>query len=491
MNTLGELYFGDLEAIDEGMNHKNYFLNTFILPTSFSFSSLRNDRNYVIVGRKGAGKTAAQYFMSNDLSSNGILTKFFSFYTDISAAQYATLAQTQKTDFVKIGSARNIFLYYDFRDVWKRTFLVKMAEELISNDLPSKFTAFMMGDRNRLSSLFDGILRSGSLKLHGSMGAIAAEASFDLSKFSNDEVPISDFNNIALELLRKHASSNKMYLFVDELVFSRLDAHDDEVRARAAMVRDIFRVARELNNFFHQNEIDFHIVCSLRPEIRNMLNEHDSEIGKIIDGKDVPLEWSIGSKDTSLLWKIFQQKINYSANPRLNFCDFVDNSVDFSNRKIELFDFLKNNTWARPRDLIRLLQSTAKTSPNATRISSREIKGSLNEYARASMKEIVDELSVNFGPELYQRLRQDIRKKEYRNATEFVNSITRTLSGLSIDERSFVEELFFYGVIGNIDWTQSGHRRYYYFYRGEEFFNWDFGVQVHPALWSYFNIRSN
>ena len=72
-----------------------------------------------------------------------------------------------------------------------------------------------------------------------------------------------------------------MYLFVDELVFSKLDAHDDEVRARAAMVRDIFRVAREMNNYFHQNNLDFHVICSVRPEIRNMLNELDADVGEI------------------------------------------------------------------------------------------------------------------------------------------------------------------------------------------------------------------
>ena len=52
---LSEHYFGDVEAIDEGNNHREYFERTFVLPSSFSLKSLNNANKFIIVGRKGTG----------------------------------------------------------------------------------------------------------------------------------------------------------------------------------------------------------------------------------------------------------------------------------------------------------------------------------------------------------------------------------------------------------------------------------------------------
>lgn len=76
---LSDHYFGDVEAIDEGRNHSSYFHKTFVLPNSFSISSLNNNRKFIVVGRKGAGKTAIQFHLASQLESSGYLTHFFRF----------------------------------------------------------------------------------------------------------------------------------------------------------------------------------------------------------------------------------------------------------------------------------------------------------------------------------------------------------------------------------------------------------------------------
>lgn len=57
---LSDHYFGDLESYDEAKNHYDFFRNTFIVPSSMSTSSLANNKKFIVVGRKGVGKTATK-----------------------------------------------------------------------------------------------------------------------------------------------------------------------------------------------------------------------------------------------------------------------------------------------------------------------------------------------------------------------------------------------------------------------------------------------
>ncbi|WP_171100239.1 hypothetical protein [Ruegeria sp. HKCCD7255] len=114
----------------------------------------------------------------------------------------------------------------------------------------SDFTRFCLTGRNKLLGIFEGILRSSNVSLSGEMIGISASIGFDFSKLEKQEISLDQFNLIAMELLKKNHDIHRAYRFVDELVFSKLDAQDDEVRVRAAMVRDIFRTTRTMNNFF-------------------------------------------------------------------------------------------------------------------------------------------------------------------------------------------------------------------------------------------------
>lgn len=74
---LADLYFGELEAFDEARNEADYFSQTFVVPDSFSPGSLRKNRKFIIIGRKGVGKTALQMYFAQQLMKDGFLTTFF------------------------------------------------------------------------------------------------------------------------------------------------------------------------------------------------------------------------------------------------------------------------------------------------------------------------------------------------------------------------------------------------------------------------------
>lgn len=289
---LSELYFGELEAFDEARNETEYFASTFVVPESISISSLRKNRKFIVSGRKGAGKTALQMYFAEKLEKEGYNTAFFRFAEDLRAGDFTQLSRTQShISYVSAANDRNLFLNYDFRDVWERVIINKVAEALSHKGVDNKFTAFVRPRQSKLANIFSGLTKNLSIKLSGEAYGIAAELGIGLSGGGeqSDDVSIGDFNKAARTLFADYCKGLRLYFFVDELVFSRLDGSSDQITIKAAMVRDIVKTLRELNAFSVKEDLDFHFICSLRPEIRNLLNEYDSEIGKIVDGKDVSI----------------------------------------------------------------------------------------------------------------------------------------------------------------------------------------------------------
>lgn len=490
MPKLSDHYFGDLEAYDEAQVNYDFFNSTFVTPSSMSQSSLRNDRRFIIVGRKGVGKTAVQMKLARDLEAKGYFTHHFRFSYDLRSDDYAEISRTQSdVSFTSVANEQKLFLHYDFRDVWERVILRRIAEKLAGEGYQSAFTNFCAPGSSRFKSIFQGILKSLRIKLEAPMGPALASINVDLSEISSGggEISLKTYNQLAREIWRRECQEFQFYFFIDELVFSRLDARPDEVTLRAAMVRDLLRAAWELNIFAAKNSLAFHFVCSLRPEVRTLIHSLDSESGKFLDGKDVDLSWlSSDGDDGRLIGEVLKAKIEYSHHSKPKFDSFITDVLTFSSRTTRLSQFVVDNTWGRPRDIVRLLLSIAKRSPGSDHIGEAEVKAALDDYSRASTKELVDELSVRFGREILFGLRQGINRRVYNTREDFVERLAPFVSGVPMDV--LFNEMFIAGIFGGYEPDKG---RYYYAHRGETYFKPHHKVRIHPALWNEFSIRSS
>ncbi|MBW6420012.1 hypothetical protein KX729_00985 [Rhizobium sp. XQZ8] len=489
MVALSERYFGDLEAFDEANQNDSFFGNTFVVPSSLSLDSLKNNKKFIIVGRKGSGKTSVQMHLAERVKKQGYFTHHFRFFYDLRTDDYADIAKTQnEVSFASVTNQRSLFLHYDFRDIWERVFFQKIANTLIYEGHNNKFTDFISPSSSLLSNIFEGISKTLTVKIKPQMGPIAAEVGIDLTKLDKpDELSLKVYNRISRELFSRHCIQYQMYFFIDELVFSRLDAKEDEITLRAAMVRDIVRTVWELNSYSYKNKMEFHFICSMRPEVRNMINDLDSESGKYLDGKDVELNWIIrSSKNRPLIVDVLMRKVEYSFHKKTPFHNFFAEKVSFGSRSYSVEQFLRENTWGRPRDVVRLLIAIQKKSPNAEIISETEIKAGLDEYSRMSLKELVDELGVTFGHQVIETLRYGVRKKNYKSIEEFWTAISTTK--LNVNKERFLKELFELGFIGGHVPSQG---RYFWSHRGENYLKPDHQVLIHPGLWNELSIRSS
>lgn len=487
MNRLSEHYFGELEAFDEANSNPEYFSNTFVKPTSLSTSSLRHDRSFIVIGRKGVGKTAIQMAFAKELEDSGYFTHHFRFMYDLRSDDYAEVSATQSDiSYTSTSNDRSIFLHYDFRDVWERVFFRRIGETLKEKGHSSAFTELVAPNGSKFQNIFEGLRKGLKVKLGVNAGPILAEIGIDLAEFNgNGELPLKTFNRAVRELFKRHCDMFQFYFFVDELVFSRLDAKEDEVTLRAAMVRDVLRTAWELNMFCASENLAFHFVCSLRPEVRNLINDYDSEAGKFLDGKDVELSWfATDANEGRLIVEILKSKVISSHHVRPDFDQFFTQSIRFGSRAMPLEDFLLTNTWGRPRDVVRLLLAIKKKSPNSSTIGEHEIKAALDDYSRSSAKELVDELGVSYGADLLAALRNGIKKKNYSGKQELGDQLDRHFPGMLPNK--LLDEMFELGFIGGVD-RDKGH--FFWSHRGETYLKPHHDIRIHPALWNEFSIR--
>lgn len=486
---LSDRFFGDLEAFDEAQQNRDFFYATFVAPASIDPTTLSNRRKFIVVGRKGVGKTAIQMKLANDLRDQGYFIHHFRFAYDLRSDDYTQVARSQsEVTYTSVQNNKDIFLFYDFRDVWERVILQRVADTLVHEGHSNPFTSFVSPTPSVLRNVFDGISRTLTVSLEAGMGPAALSVGVDLSKFGQSEIPIKIYNRIARQLFKSCCVQFQMYFFIDELVFSRLDAQDDSVSLKAALVRDIIRSAWELNQFCAQTDLAFHFICSLRPEVRNIINDRDSEAGKYLDGKDVLLTWYTSGEDEEgvLLETVFKLKVEKSYFRHTPLSEFISDTIVFNDRQQSLYEFLKRNSWGRPRDVVRFLLAVQKMSPGTTSVGEQEIKASLDEYSRASAKELVDELGVRYGPPILQALRKGITRRVYNDKQELWDALPKAeLSQYS--PSALMDEFFTLGLYGGYE-PRLG--RHYWAHRGESYLKPNVKLRIHPALWHEFSIRS-
>lgn len=165
---------------------------------------------------------------------------------------------------------------------------------------------------------------------------------------------------------------------------------------------------------------------------------------------------------------------------------FLPKTITFGNHTQDFMTFLLNNSWFKPRDIIRFLKAYAKTNPEDERITEEGTKKCLNEYARISAVEIFEQISVNYSPNVIAALKNGITRREYANGRELSDALKPRLG--VVDMSGLMEDLFDVGIIGNMDIVR-GKKRWFWSHREEENLDWEMRVAIHPGLWNYFNIR--
>lgn len=510
-----DLYTGKPDAKDEiNFEGLDEFIKTFVIAEHFQIDSLLHGSNCFITGFKGTGKTALLFYLDNKLQEEDMLacTSFMFFKEDFTEAKRNEL-QTLSTRILSSISVEPGALLgvRDFDYIWRWLFykrIVSDNEEFNRNlfvddeawqEFEKKVSQIKDPANKKKSVIPNRIKVATQYKEPGSMVEITPEFEVDLQNTKDENyrrfMTLIDEAEVLFSKLTK--TDIPYYIFVDEL-----EAYYGEkcvFERDLALIRDLVFTVKYFNTIFARCGMKkTKIICSVRSEILNAISRFilTKEINKAIAGFSVPLNWAY-TNTVSYRHPIIQILLK-----RISVCEEKEN-CDFKeiyNRwfpenihGIEPANYVLNNSWCKPRDMVRLLSTAKNSIQNNNSVFNQAVFSSLSKfYSEESLAEIKEELRALYNPEeidviincfMGYKTVFSVKQLHQRIATYFPGTIIDT------NFTQVIDDLYRLGFIGNF---MPASRTYRWQHKGDErvILADEWRLSVHFALHGALSIGS-
>ena len=201
---------------------------------------------------------------------------------------------------------------------------------------------------------------------------VSPEINIDLNS-KNEEGNLDKFIELvtlAETLLGKVKKTDiPYYLFVDEL-----EAYfgDEQIFHRdLCLIRDMIFTIKRINSIFASAEMsNIKIICSIRTEIVNSISRNivTKEMNKVVSGFEVPLRWNYNNTNSFshpilqiLLRRIFISEHN---NGKRTEKELISDWFPDNIHEIDTASYILNNSWCKPRDIVRLITAAKGSLEN-------------------------------------------------------------------------------------------------------------------------------
>lgn len=193
------------------------------------------------------------------------------------------------------------------------------------------------------------------------------------------------------------------YIFVDELeaYYGELDIFKRDL----CLIRDLIFTVKRINGLFKGISDNTKIICSVRTEIIKSISRFivTKEMNKVISGFEVPLIWDYNNT-TSFYHPIMQILLR-----RIAICENIDqiNSKEIYKKwfpeqihTIEPANYILNNSWFKPRDIVRLITSAQNSIESSSECFSQAVFNACQKkYSLDSLAEICEEMRALYTSE--------------------------------------------------------------------------------------------
>lgn len=423
------------------------------------YERLNTDGKYLVLGRKGTGKTLLAYYLKRHLekdSSENII--------DIESAKnihYQNLVRAKV-------EGENPREYYD---IWRWILLLSLSKTILKNQSITSDANYL-----KLHKFINEELSTGSLSLEKIVDVSRKsifEITIDFFKFSQEKakekIPVhfTELIDPLFEVIKELANSieGKAYYILDEI--------DDQFRLRDKQKRQIVIGLIKAVDDINTNLLDYNpnvkIVLLLRTDIFFQLN--DSDLEKINQDSSVLLDWSTRDDYKSPAFEVILFKMKKSLG--------LDEDVTFKTIYDKYFygtlsentnpaQYLLDRTMIRPRDAITFMNIIKDRKPNLEIIKIDDMVSVEMYYSGYFKREIKNELLAHFN-EIYIEDIFQLLKMNNRASFSFIQireTYDRLKDRLKIpDLKRALEDMYEFGIIGNYYETITGKPRIRFEYR--------------------------
>jgi len=405
--TIKDIYAGMPDAKDEiNTEQANNFLSSFVIPPGLPTDDLLSGRKFLVTGYKGGGKTSVLYYLQNkaqELDSSSC-SSFLYFKSDFEEIRKSNIEAVGKRLTALIDTSGEIQPNkVEFLHIWRWVFFKKIVDDSdeSSNGLflqDNQWYKFVDAvNKISFSSQGKKVISLSSLGITAqasSHSGVSAEVSATFQMVSKCESAFRELVDIVDQCEELFVKLNRTdipyYLFVDEMEAYYGDS--DLFKRDLTLIRDMIFTIHRINSY-HK----VHIIGAIRSEILYAMDRfiQTKEINKITDGFSVPIKWSYSNTNSydHPIIKILMKRIPIASHGRPP--EFRNWFPDYINGK-ETVNYILDNGWNKPRDIVRLLIAAQNDSLhcNDTAFSQAAFDTLRKEYSKNSLTEIRQELQA-------------------------------------------------------------------------------------------------
>jgi len=444
---------------------------------------LLSNENFIVVGRKGSGKSAfAEYVYSLSVDEPNIFCKFI-------RQQEANLEHL-----VQIGS-----------DLGHSVEKENLYKWLILTNILKLFSDNKAIENNRNFTLLGQFLKknSGFIDIQGSeVKELVEKQGFEVNveylkryfrsklnktlEIKQEKAPffklIPHLREVVLNVLtstEEKKNNNSYVLFFDDLDISFDSSNQSSIDSLVSLLR----VTKEVNNeLFGKNELESKVILLLRDDISKTISSNATDTAKIFSSYSSNVSWyqddyHQSDSETNLnIRKFINKRIEYSFNKMgysINKSDPWKSLVQepFSENRDRhhtktSFKYILDHTFFRPRDII-LFFKPLETHKYVIPLRKHDVNHLIGRYCDEVMNELKNELSCFYSKNKITMLFNAIGKisRECKDSENNSCSYQKAVQAINencedVDPYSILDDLFERSMIGNMSGSKFAFFKY-------------------------------
>lgn len=409
-----DIYAGKPDAKDEiDFGGLEEFIKTYVVAEHFNVESLISGTNCFITGFKGTGKTALLFYLDSRFKEidESTCSSFIFFKEEFTDTKRSELESIARRILSSISVEKNALVdNQEFEYIWRWLLFKRIVSDneeynrglFIDDENWEKFESVIgkiKSPNNKRKFIIPKKIKMAVPYVEPStQSVITPEVEVDLQNTSDDNyLKFMEVIDEAERLLMNATRTDiPYYIFVDELeaYYGNISVFKRDL----CLIRDlIFTVKRFNSNFSTINMKCTKIICSVRSEIITAISRFivTKELNKVTAGFAVPLMWNY-SNTSSYMHPIIQILLKRIAvcegcvNP--DYKKVYERWLPENIHGIEPANYILNNNWCKPRDIVRLITTMQNSIYNSSKAFTQSVFDSIvKTYSEDSLIEIKEE----------------------------------------------------------------------------------------------------
>ena len=515
---ISEIYAGKPDAGDE-IREKGYeeFAANYIEPGGVNIDGLASityGTPFFIIGDKGTGKTALLNFLERYVQDKTpwSCVSFVYFESEITQVQRKKFQDISKSISTSISIDESIAsegqnIESDFTYIWKW----QLCQKIISDDEQFNGGLFEKNDGYwekfvREINKIDKTINKGKMRIparvhfavaaNPQFGTVEPGLSVEPLNFSNQNFNMTDaymqfvhiIDNAYELLLKLKRTDTPYYIFIDELEVYR--GEDSSFYRDLRMVRDLLFEVKKLNDIFKTGT---KIICSVRPEVITSITRfvQAKQLHKIMQGYDERLNWEYTNTNSfdhpvmRVMMKRIQNAEKKALGHAVNKRELIQKWFVGEVYNKNICVYILDNTWHKPRDIVRLLLSAQSSgAKNYRQFNQHTFETFMPTYSKQCLAEIREEMCALYTSkeieDVFNCLQGYKSSFTYQEIRERAGALYPE-SKIAQDTVTVLRDMYRIGAIGNVIANNKAPR---WAYKGSEqlFIESPWKITVHPAL---------